>query len=996
MILAAAIMAAACTSAPKGEIRTMKYFPDGRDIVCVNGTNRYTRPLYGTGTRFRLETSDVPVFATYNGPRDSYNFTFLLNGEPLDRASYCEARYRGGRRTYTVRDESWGGAELDITAMASFFEEGALWRFEARGFASEPTLKAIKRRVAEPAGDHNGDMRGTDFQREGFGPDLEDEGESVEWKAGRETFVFYNSGSFVQLGPEGRERYEKEAAMQQELASRVEINTPDPFFNTLGSVIMEAAGGIWDDDSSTWLHGACAWRSKLNGWRGAYVGDVVGWSDRSRIHFREYLKSMVTDEPQTIDHPVQDEEHLARSSMAWGTPIYSNGYICSSPGGVRKLSHYDMNLNFIDELLTHVGYDADPDFLREIWPYLVMHLEWEKRAFDPDGDHLYDAYAAIWASDALYYNSGAVTHSSAYNYRGNLLTARIAEIIGEDPAPFKAEAEAILNALNDVLWLKDKGYWAEYKDFMGHGRLHESAALWTIYTPIDCGACSPEQACRATRYVDQAIPHIPVLYRYDREALKALGLDLPREEKDLATVSESDWMPYAYSTNNVIHSEVAHMALAYLQAGRNDSGFKLLKSNLIDGMYLGPCPGNFGMGSYYDAAVRYWWRDFGDVVGISARAYVNGLFGIIPDALNGRCIIQPCFPDGWKEASIRTPYLSYSYHRESDRDIYEVEQNFASPLDIVVRAGAGGGAFLEIKGGSERTQTITVLHKDMPVRNVFPEIPDPRPEMSSKKYMTAMGLSDVKSGTEKECVDISRYFNAEVDGIFEQEYLSPRSPYCTLELPKHGFGDWCSQDEHPVIEDDGFRACIRDGVFDTGLGLQFLSPSEGSNIVYTSLWDNFPAKVDIPLEGRARAACLLMAGSTFNMQSRIENGIVRVTYTDGSESVMPLVNPVNWCPIEQDYHVDDFAFRTTPLKPYRVLLESGKVVRMPSYQSDFIPVETDKLDGTVGIRQPRLIRGGAAQLLRMPLDKKKELRSLSLETLSNDVVIGLMAVTLEK
>ena len=35
-------------------------------------------------------------------------------------------------------------------------------------------------------------------------------------------------------------------------------------------------------------------------------------------------------------------------------------------------------------------------------------------------------------------------------------------------------------------------------------------------------------------------------------------------------------------------------------------------------------------------------------------------------------------------------------------------------------------------------------------------------------------------------------------------------------------------------------------------------------------------------------------------------------------------------------------------------------------------------------------------MLRMPLNPEKTLRSLTLRTLSNDVVIGLMAVTLEK
>jgi hypothetical protein len=132
--------------------------------------------------------------------------------------------------------------------------------------------------------------------------------------------------------------------------------------------------------------------------------------------------------------------------------------------------------------------------MRKMWPVLKNHLAWEKRNFDPDGDHLYDAYCCIWASDALYYSGGAVTHSSAYNYRANLLAARIAKLIGEDGTPYQQEAEAILKAMNQRLWLNDKGHWAEYQDLMGLKRVHESAAVWSIYTPIECGACTAEQA----------------------------------------------------------------------------------------------------------------------------------------------------------------------------------------------------------------------------------------------------------------------------------------------------------------------------------------------------------------------------------------------------------------------------------------------------------------------------------------------------------------------
>lgn len=195
---------------------------------------------------------------------------------------------------------------------------------------------------------------------------------------------------------------------------------------------------------------------------------------------------------------------------------------------------------------------------------LVRHLAWEKLNYDPDNDGLYDAYACIWVSDALYYNSGAVTHSSAYNYRANKMAAVIAEKIGEDPTPYREEAGKILRALNARLWLSDRGHWAEYQDYMGHRRLHESAGVWTIYHALDSEVADPFQAYQATRYVDTEIPHIPV---------RANGL----EEKGYATIATTNWLPYSWSVNNVAFAEVMHTALAYFQAGRPEAGYKAMK-----------------------------------------------------------------------------------------------------------------------------------------------------------------------------------------------------------------------------------------------------------------------------------------------------------------------------------------------------------------------------------------------------------------------------------
>jgi uncharacterized protein (DUF608 family) len=109
--------------------------------------------------------------------------------------------------------------------------------------------------------------------------------------------------------------------------------------------------------------------------------------------------------------------HLTRQLEKLGTSLFSSGYISRNPGGDLRPHHYDMNLVFIDELLWHFKWTGDIEFIKEMWPVIKRHLAWEKRNFDPDNDGLYDAYASIWASDALQYSGGSVTHSSAYNYR---------------------------------------------------------------------------------------------------------------------------------------------------------------------------------------------------------------------------------------------------------------------------------------------------------------------------------------------------------------------------------------------------------------------------------------------------------------------------------------------------------------------------------------------------------------------------------------------------
>ena len=982
-----------------GVVRQASYYPEGNAFVCVNGNHRYTRALYGSMAEWRVETSDRPIFATYKkNQTGNIRFRISYAGQVmwLDEVEYCKASYEAGRRDYLLKDRRWGKGELDISVLAFSDAEGAIWRFAAHGFDNRKMkVEAILSKTAVPKPARSGDIGS--FLKPGTFEAATSETAvlgTVSQSSPSSIFYFSIDGdNQLSAAPNSlmQPRFDAAEQWRNLLASSVCFHTPDAYINPIGGALVMAADGAWD--GKVWQHGAVGWRMPLPGWRAAYMGDFLGMPDRQRTHFDAYAKSQVTDVPVTEPHLMDEKNNLARGTYKWGTPMYSTGYICRNPEKNNQFHHYDMNLVYIDELLWHFQFDADTTYMRQMWPVIQRHLAWEKQAWDPDNDGLYDAYCCIWASDALQYNSGAVTHSSAYNYRSNCLAARIAEIIGENPKPYQDEADRILKAMNERLWLKDSGHWAEYQDFMGLKRVHRDAALWSIYTPIDCGVETAEQNYSATRYVDRHTPHIPYIYK----------------GTEYQTLSTSDWAPYEWSINNVAMAEVMHTVLAYYQAGRAEEAYRLLKANVLDFMYLGSSPANFGQLSKLDAATGEGYRDFADVTGISSRALIQGLYGITPNALEGECIIRPGFPAAWDSASVHTPYLDYAFKRVNGKDVFDVTQNFKRPLKLVIRQNLGGGKYKDTAFSTDKVQHIempTILPKEerdmKDEKDMVGKYPlaESIAEQAVDAWASIKGVgNDFAEVNLKECrkVNMDKVFNANVSDIFKNQYLSPRSPYTTLCVPTQGIGDWCSTKKMANIDDTKFRSLIKDGVFWVHVDgdLPFRSPKEGKNIVYTSLWDNYPDSISIMLKGKASHAYLLMAGSTNPMQYAIENAVIRVEYADGTRDELMLTPPVNWCPIEQDFLENATAFPQPELRPYRVGLASGKVSRH-LFRDLHLAANKNMADVPGFKKAVAEIEGGAAILLDMPLDARKKLKRLILRTLSNEVVIGLMGITLQK
>lgn len=1096
------------------EQRSLRYRPDGTDFIIKNGNRRFTRALYGTNTAFRVEAGDLPEFAMYMpgmGGNLKFGLMVGLESKWLIAAGDIVARYRAGSMIYEIKDPMLGNGTLHMEVLALSTSEGMVlkarfeeverevtlfWAFggaNGKNFSRSgdmgPDPESVFYLKAENCKDNVYHIKGNSFtltygknrSLAGLFPstqlrladaahqqnptDLDRSSDLAEnpvvtGKLRAENkkdlyFLIKNADSEVEgKGRTVGEEFKQAEISRKAIAERVQVNTPDPFMNTLGGVLSIASDGIWEDPS--YLHGAVGWRMRLNGWRGAYTADPLGWHDRARTHFSAYAKSQVLS-PANGPVVADTALNLARSKEAMGTAMFSRGYISRDPNGKSiRPHHYDMNLVYIDQLLWHFNWTGDLEFVREMWPVLKRHLAWEKRTFDSDNDGLYDAYAAIWASDALQYSGGAVTHSSAYNYRSNHMASKIARLLNEDGTSYQNEADKILRAMNAQLWMPAKGWFAEYKDGLGLKQLHPSAALWTVYHSIDSDVPNVFQAWQCLRYVDTELPHI---------AVRGNGL----KDEGYYTVSTTNWMPYEWSLNNVVLAESTHTALANWQAGRTEEAFKLWKSEILSSMYMGGSPGNFVQISHYDANRGEAYRDFGDPVGINSRALVEGLFGIVPDALNGTLLIRPGLPVAWDYAALKIPDISFSFKRTGNQDKYTLVPSFSMKLNLKMRFKVRGTALKSAKVNGKKVKwenvasaigvpeieiqhqpadrylielvwsgkrsvkpylkseykqgelletnfkgaTITALLDPQNVlnepriteeklkveitgapgnRTVFVQLKN---NMFSYWYPLCFELKsseapstqtlDLSTGNwsaEKiEALDLSAYFNDKVTEIFNHKYLSPRPTTTTLQLPVQGIGDWPHPTLKPEINDSGLRMLAGSrNELTLPSGIVFKTPGNAAfnNIVYTSQWDNYPQKVEIPLSGKASAAFFLLAGSTNPMQSRMDNGMINVFYTDGTVTKLALRNPENWWPIEKDLYLDGFAFNTGAPRPLRIHLKTGKIISA---------AEGDRWNG-------KGIDGGAATVLSINLNPVKTLDKITLCALCNDVVIGLMGITL--
>lgn len=801
------------------------------------------------------------------------------------------------------------------------------------------------------------------------------------------------------------------------IAERVTVDTPDPQFNAGVSAAAAAIDAIYRGGIFT--HGAMAWATNYPGWRSFCGATAYGWHNRVQTEAQIYIASQVRESDKRV---AKSDPRLGYSQESPDSRFYGRGRI------MKDQAFYNMQSQFFDQLVREWRSTGDAGFEKLLRPSLELHLEWQKDCFDPDDDGVYESYINTWPTDSQWYNGGGTAEETAYAYYGHEAALDMARRAGNTAAVerHRTQLGKIKNGFFTSLWIPRRGYVGAYREQGGHQRLHEDAWLYSIFLPIDAGLLAPHQMAQALHYTEWGLERRPMPFGGEQ-------------------VWTSNWVPSTWSVRELWPADCWSVALAYCQAGLPDDAWKVFQGTYLDCMYDRHVPGG--------VALKEGGADFAELSNMFCRAVVEGIFGYAPDYPNGAVRIAPQLPSHWDRARINTPDFLLDYRRNDAETLLNVRLQREAAMTVVLpvrsqkvvelavngerwtnwRLTSGyGQSILTVELPTGREAAIAVKHEgplpygeaihftgnvgdpislNVRGRHVI-AIDDPQQTLIDAKVQDGaivgklannpghhLVFATLDGGTPQqrllkihvtdraaeaaheantlrepakdaryECIDIQKAFNGDIRTIFKQQYLSPRPNTCSARLGTDGYSPWTFyywDAKAPEIDLTNVPKLLTADRLTTPQGVPFAWSNADRDIAFTSLWDNWPKQATMPINRRGEAIWFLVCGSTNPMQCRIANADLRMKYADGVVENLELVPPLNYwnlCPlrISDDYNYQRDAFCLPKTPPATVQL--GKNCR--------------------------------AMLLGQRLRPNVQLESVTLEALSQEVVVGLMGITI--
>lgn len=813
----------------------------------------------------------------------------------------------------------------------------------------------------------------------------------------------------------------------QSFEDRLKINTPDPWLDAAARASVAAIDGTWYPP--VFVHGAMAWSVRFPGWRTIFGGTMYGWHDRVMDEARFYTEAQVTEsdkkEAKADPKTLLTEQHP-------DSRFYGVGHIA------KDQNFYDMQTQFFDQIVEEYRWTGDPELVKFFRKALDLHLIWIRDCFDPDGDGVYESYINVWPTDSQWYNGGGTAEETCYAYRGHLAARDMARNAGDAEAEkYHTEIlERIRKGFFEKLWINSKGHSGSYREQGGHERLHENPWLYSIFLPVDAGLTSPLQAIESVYYSEWALENV---------SMTSGG----------RKVWTSNWVPHVWSIRELWPGDNYHLALSYYQAGLPEDAWDIMRGSFMHSAFDYGVPGNLGdihggidfgdcihpfsrtlvsgmfgyNPDYPNKKVKIspqfpsaWNRASIELPDVKIAFDRNGDVSKYSFELARAANIELILPVQSAEISdvrVNGEKTSWELMPGVGRSILKINLSELTKADVTVKTGKTLPYYPPVNMEGNIGENIRIVAEDAKIigfedpQGVFENAKIDNGVLtatltSNKGYHTVVARSvagkapqwrvfrlkvndakgdslqadrfvkEIPANASWQTIEIKPLLNADIRTIYQQKYLSPRPNTVSCRLGIDGYSPWTFwhwKTKVPEIKTDKAETMLDDKKrLLTPQGIPFLWNSGAENVAFTSMWDNYPAKIDFPVNKTGSAVYFLVSGSTNFMQCQIANAVIRLNYSDGQADSLELVPPVNYWNLST------------------ISTDITKADKDP--RNDYTSSE-DRF--CLPAKLPERVQLGEncrAMLLNLKLRQGVELVSITLETLSQEVVVGMMGITI--
>jgi len=593
---------------------------------------------------------------------------------------------------------------------------------------------------------------------------------------------------------------------------------------------------------------------------------------------------------------------------------------------------------WVNQVWEHYRWTGNRQFVVDLWPFIKKAVAWETANCDPHAEGLSFSYYPQWNCDSYACPEKSVA-ATAVGWTILDSAAHMAEVVGDKQtaADYRARADRCRAASDRELWDDKSGI---LRSVGSDGLKGSHPNGWEEDMAINLGLLDPARGRRAMRWVES---------QYGFQGTSP----------DVRLLMTSDLWPLRWSNQWVAVGDTMLCAQAALKCGDVDLWWPYV-STVIHSSFRSFSPGinfaiaNTGMGC----------GDHEDIDSDDPHLQfaVRGLFGIEPDLQDATFSICPAFPSNWKQASIKTPDISYDYQRQGD----DVTIHIHTPKPLVKRVRAN------LTGREVTTPRETDSAVKLTVGSPLPDMPRPVHPPAIQADRQPVSVPSPLTAAEKQrliMMDLSAVYN------IAQEQLMTTPMLFDLRQTPIAVKEWWV---NPSLKlDPGPRE------IDSAQGVKFLTAGRPQGVSATnapktllalSSWKPYPwpAGAKIYVGRKCERLWLLLQNYVHPSKCYLPNGEVILTYSGGKTETTSLIPP---------YNIDCF---------YQRFSREGEAVSLGRF--DNWPPVKGYSPATFGVAEDYTVCH--ADSLQIPCDSRLRLDSIEFRATCSEGILGLAGLTI--